>query len=78
VFGFAEVLLQDLQVDSVIELSGQAKLVERNGDLLIDELVEGQYDGWVNFNGTRSPFSATWSGVRLERTSGTWDGLQGQ
>lgn len=67
VFGFAEVLLGNLQVDSVIELSGHGTLVERDGDLLVDEIVEGEYDGWVNIQGNRSPFTATWSATRIER-----------
>jgi hypothetical protein len=65
VFRFVEVLLGNLEVDSVIELSGEGKLVERDGDLLIDDIIEGSYDGWVNFSGTRSPFDATWSATRI-------------
>lgn len=67
VFRFVEVLLGNLEVDSVIELSGQGKLVERDGDLLIDDIIEGEYDGWVNFDGSRSPFTATWTASRILR-----------
>jgi hypothetical protein len=68
VFGFAEVLLGNLAVDSVIELSGNAKLVEMDGDLLVDEILDGEYNGWVNIQGERSPFTATWSATRIERS----------
>lgn len=66
VFGFAEVLLRNLEIDSVIELGGEGRLVEVDGDLLVDEIVDGVYDGWVNFQDSRSPFSATWSAVRIQ------------
>ena len=63
-FGFAETLLNDLEVGSVLEMSGEGKLVERDGDLLVDEIIEGTYTGTVNLDDTRSPFSATWSATR--------------
>ena len=66
VFGFAEVLLRNLQIDSVLELSGEGTLVELDGDLLVDEIVDGTYDGWVNIQDNRSPFTATWSATRAD------------
>ena len=66
-FGFAEVLLGNLQVDSVIEISGSGTLVEMDGDLLVDDIVDGEYDGWVNIQGNRSPFTATWEATRIQR-----------
>ncbi len=68
VFGFAEILLRNLEIDSVLELAGEATLVERDGDLLVDEIVDGVFNGFVNIQDSRSPFTATWSGVRLERS----------
>lgn len=65
VFGFAEILLENLQIDSVIELSGEGVIVERDGDLLVDEILDGTYDGWVNIQDSRSPFTATWSAEKL-------------
>jgi hypothetical protein len=64
VFGFAEVLLRGLEVDSVLELSGEGTLVDLDGDLLVDEIKDGIFDGYVNIQDSRSPFTATWSATR--------------
>jgi len=67
VFGFGEVLLGNLEVESVLEMSGTAKLIEMDGDQLVDEIVDGHYDGTVNIQGTRSPFSSDFNATRIPR-----------
>ncbi len=66
VFGLGERLLENLEVESVLEMSGSARLVEMDGDQRVDEIVEGHYDGTINIQGTRSPFTATFNATRLE------------
>jgi hypothetical protein len=70
VFGIGEFMLGNLEVESVMEMSGSATLVEEDGDLEVDNIIDGQYSGTVNISGSRSPFSATWSATKRPRNDG--------
>jgi hypothetical protein len=54
-----------LSFDAVLDLRGGCEVVNTDGELDIDELVNGEYVGNITINGTPTPFGGTFRGTRL-------------
>lgn len=67
-FGFADMLVRNLEFDMGLTLGGSGKLVETTSDGIVDFIEDGRFEGTLqNGNGqSASPFSATWSGKRVD------------
>lgn len=62
-----ESYISNLALDSQLRLSGQCTLLDDSADLIVDQLLEGQYQGMVEINqGAGPPFQGTFSGVRID------------
>ncbi len=67
-FGFADMLVRNLEFDMGLTLGGTGKLVETTSDGIVDFIEDGRFEGTLqNGNGqSASPFSAKWSGERVD------------
>jgi hypothetical protein len=74
IFGFADLLVENLEFDIGLRLGGEGKLFELTSDGRVDEIREGTFNGFMESSegGAASPFSATWDGVRRNNET---DGL---
>ncbi len=67
VFGFADILINNLEFDMGLRLGGEGLLVEETSDGLVDRIDDGKFDGVIEDgegSSTSSSFSATWVGER--------------
>ncbi len=74
IFGFADLLITNLEFDIGLRLGGEGKLIELTSDGRVDEIREGTFTGYMESSegGASSPFTATWEGVRRNNET---DGL---
>jgi hypothetical protein len=76
VFGFADLLVRNLEFDVGLSVGGSGKLVEEDSDGFVDRIVEGRFQGFMTrANGNMgqmvaAPISATWEGVRVSNQTG--------
>lgn len=65
-FGFADLLVQNLEFDIGLRLGGEGKLVELDSDGFADLIEEGKFTGFLQNSegGQSSPFTADFSAVR--------------
>jgi hypothetical protein len=57
--------LLGLEVDSLISLEGKATLMDLDDDLVVDEIVDGTWQGLVLIGGSSgNPFTGAWSAIR--------------
>jgi hypothetical protein len=61
-----QVFVNALSFDSVLELRGEATLVNTDTDLLIEELTDGEYVGTIRVASDGTPFDAQFVGQRRE------------
>ena len=69
IFGFADLLVGNLEFDIGLKLGGEGKLLEETSDGLVDRIVDGTYNGFLTSgeNGQSSPFEATWEAVKIDQ-----------
>jgi hypothetical protein len=76
VFNFADLLVRNLEFDVGLSVGGSAKLVEEDSDGFVDKMIEGKFEGYMtrasgnNGGMTAAPINATWTGVRLDNSTG--------
>ncbi len=66
-FGPLELFIYSLAADSQISLSGHATLIDDNDDLVVDRIIDGSFDGFVQWSaGASAPaaVSAEWDAER--------------
>lgn len=68
VFGFADMLVRNLEFDMGLHLGGEGVLVELDSDGFVDRIEEGQFTGTVETPDGRgsTPFTATWTAERID------------
>ena len=68
VFGFADILIENLEFDMGLRLGGEGRLVEETSDGMVDRIVDGYYLGYIEDSAdgtpTSSSFTATFDAVR--------------
>jgi len=69
VAGLLTGMLGALTLDTHLALSGHARLVDKDCDLVVDEIVDGHCDGHVETgSGAGAEFTGTWEAVRKGAT----------
>ncbi|MEZ4460430.1 MAG: hypothetical protein R3E66_12040 [bacterium] len=65
-FGFADLLVQNLEFDIGLRLGGEGKLIEEDSDGFADKIEEGEFSGFLQNSegGQSSPFTADFSAIR--------------
>lgn len=63
--GFGTALLGLADLPSTMVLGGEVTFNEIDGDFLVDELIDGTWNGTINLGTTQSPISAVWSGCAM-------------
>lgn len=67
-FGFADMLVSNLEYDMGFSVGGEATALEIDSDGLVDLFRDGKYEGFIQSadadNPTASPITATWEGER--------------
>ncbi len=70
VFGFADMLVSNLEYDVGLRVGGQAKLVETTSDGFVDEITDGVFNGVMQNadlgQQQGSQVSADWTGTRID------------
>lgn len=72
VFGFADLLIDNLEFDMGLRLGGEGRLIEETSDGLVDRINEGIFSGYIEDSSdgtpTTSSFDAIWEGERVSNT----------
>jgi hypothetical protein len=71
IFGFADLIVNNLEFDLGMRIGGEATTVETTSDGFVDLLEDGTYEGYIqstdsNTSGQGSPIDATWSAERID------------
>ncbi|MGM0577573.1 MAG: hypothetical protein ACQEXJ_17745 [Myxococcota bacterium] len=62
-----ELIIGNLALDSQLRLQGNAVMVDDDDDLVVDEIIEGEWFGHIEMDGTQGPqFDGTWEAVRVQ------------
>ncbi len=68
VFGFADILIDNLEFDMGLRLGGEGVLIEETSNGIVDRIEDGYYQGVIEDSAdgtpTTSSFEATWEAVR--------------
>lgn len=55
--------VEGLSFDAVLDIRGSATMINRDANLAVDAMVDGEYIGNMYIGETPTPFTATWCGV---------------
>lgn len=69
VFGFADLIVNNLEFDLGMRIGGEATMIETTSDGFVDLMEDGVYEGYMqssDSNGQGSPINATWSAERID------------
>jgi hypothetical protein len=71
VFGFADLIVNNLEFDLGMRIGGEATMIETTSDGFVDLMEDGTYNGYIqstdaNTSGQGSPIEATWSAERID------------
>ncbi|MGM0556307.1 MAG: hypothetical protein ACQEVA_07995 [Myxococcota bacterium] len=71
VFGFADLIVNNLEFDLGMRIGGEATMIETTSDGFVDLMEDGTYNGYMqstdsNTSGQGSPIDATWSAERID------------